>query len=354
MENNTRLGASNKKCQGCGGDLIFNPKTRKLNCEKCGSEYDFNMVKRIDKLPYTRGLDNQGLLNAWASEAKILKCDTCGANIELIGREVSKKCPYCESSYVADINAFPCLKPNAVIPFAFDEMGALDAFKQGIKKKFFAPSAFKKRLPKNQIYGVYVPSFNFDMDTRTTYRGVLERKVTVKRGKETVVKYERFNIKGVQDMIHRNFVIESSDNLDDKQVTSLLPYDFDESYEYNENFIRGHSSRYYEDNLDKCHDLAKQKIDENIKQFILRKYDYDRVISFEASTIYSNEKYIYRLLPLYKFEFDYKKKKYIVVMNGQSGKIGKGLPVSPLKVSFVVLLVLILIVLLVILMSMGE
>ena len=49
MENNTRLNASNKKCQGCGGDLIFNPKTRKLNCEKCGGEYDFNMVKRIDK-----------------------------------------------------------------------------------------------------------------------------------------------------------------------------------------------------------------------------------------------------------------------------------------------------------------
>ena len=36
MEENIRLSATNEKCKNCGGDLIFNPKTQNLDCEKCG------------------------------------------------------------------------------------------------------------------------------------------------------------------------------------------------------------------------------------------------------------------------------------------------------------------------------
>ena len=49
------------------------------------------------------------------------------------------------------------------------------------------------------------------------------------------------------------------------------------------------------------------------------------------------------MLPVYTFEYEYKKKKYITIMNGQTGKIGKGLPISPLKVSLVVILVILVI-----------
>ena len=353
MEENIKLKASNKKCKNCGGDLIFNPDTQKLDCEKCGSQFDFTMIKYLDKNAYVRGIANQDT-HAWASETKKMKCETCGADIELYGLNITSKCPYCESNYVTNIDDLPGLKPEAVIPFKFNEEDALVTFQQGIKKKFLVPSSFKKKLPKSNILGVYVPTFNFDMDTFTRYSGVLEREVRVKRGKEYVTKIERFNISGTQDMIHRNYVIESSDNINDKQITSLLPYDFNESYKYDENFIRGHRAKHYEDNLDKCHDLAKSKIDEAIKQFILKKYDYSRVVSFNANTTYSNEKYVYKLLPLYNFVFDYHKKQYTVVMNGQSGKVGKGLPISPLKISILVLLILIAIALLVILMSMGD
>lgn len=353
MEENVKVKASNKKCKNCGGDLIFNPKTQKLDCEKCGSQFDITMIKYLNKNPYVRGIPNQDT-HAWAREPKKMKCQTCGADIELYGLIITSKCQYCESNYVTDINELPGLKPEAVIPFKFNEEDALGIFQQGIKKKFFVPSSFKKKLPKNQMIGVYVPTFNFDMDTLTKYDGVLEREVRVKRGKEYVTKTERFNISGTQNMIHRNYVIESSDNINDKQITSLLPYDFEESYKYDENFIRGHMAKHYEDDLDKCHDLAKTKIDEAIKQYILSKYNYSRVVSFNAYTTYSNEQYIYKLLPLYNFIFDYKKKQYTVVMNGQTGKVGKGLPISPLKVSIVVFLVIIIVVLLVILMSMGE
>ena len=353
MEENIKIDASNRKCKNCGGDLMFNPKTCQLNCEKCGSEFAFTMVKRTEKRPYQKGTYNFDT-HEWAREKKIMKCETCGANIELYGLNITSKCPYCESSYVTSIAELPGLKPEAVVPFKFNEEEALVKFQEGIKKKFFVPTKFKKKLPKNNIVGVYVPTFNFDMDTSTRYEGVLEREVRVKRGKEYVTKTERFSIKGVKNMYHRNYVIESSDNINDKQITSLLPYDFDESYQYDENFIRGHRAKHYEDNLDKCNSLAKEKIERIIKETILSKYNYSRVVSYNQYSTYTNEMFIYRLLPLYNFEFDYNKKTYTVVMNGQTAKVGKGLPISPLKVSLVVIVILMIIALIILLMSMGE
>ena len=249
MEENIRLSATNEKCKNCGGDLIFNPKTQNLDCEKCGSSFSFTMIKRIEKKQYHRGIPNQDTL-AWARQEKKVKCQTCGADIDLFGLAFTTRCPYCESSYVSDVNQLPGLKPDAVVPFAFNEEDALIKFQEGIRKKFFVPRNFKKKLPKNKMIGIYVPTFNFDMDTSTTYRGTLERTVTVQRGKETVRKTERFNISGTKAMIHRNYVIESADNVNDKQITSLLPYDFDNSYEYNADFMRGHIAKHYDNNLD--------------------------------------------------------------------------------------------------------
>ena len=79
---------------------------------------------------------------------------------------------------------------------------------------------------------------------------------------------------------------------------------------------------------------------DTIKNQILGSYSYDRVESFHLDVSYSNESYLYRLLPIYCFEFTYKKKKYITFMNGQTGKIGTGYPKSYIAVISIVLFVI--------------
>ena len=46
------------------------------------------------------------------------------------------------------------------------------------------------------------------------------------------------------------------------------------------------------------------------------------------------------MLPIYQIEFEYKDKKYLSYMNGQTGRVGTGIPKSPVKITFTVLLVL--------------
>ena len=98
----------------------------------------------------------------------------------------------------------------------------------------------------------------------------------------------------------------------------------------------GYTIEQYESTVDECKVISKRIMEENIKGEILSKYSYDRVCYFEMTTNYANEKYMYHLFPIYKCEYKYKNKTYTTLMNGQTGRVGKGYPISVLKILLVV------------------
>ena len=356
-ENTLSISGSNVKCKNCGGNLTFDPVSQDLHCLNCDSHFVFdkNQTQIKHQLIDGKSQDDTAKHNKWASELKIVKCQTCGAEIMLTGLEVSKTCPYCGSDYVSETNALPGLKPDVVIPFAFNEERAAELFVVGMKKKFFAPRALKKKLPNNKIRGIYIPSFTFDADTFTKYDGTLYKNETyhdAKGNSRTRKKY--FKISGTQSCNHRDYVEETSTQVNEKQVNAILPYDFSKSYEYDLNFIRGYSLEHYENRLDSCYQNAKGKMEAEIRRIILSRYDYSGVDKLNMYHTYSNEQYSYRILPVYFFEFLWKKKNYMVLMNGQTGKVGRQYPKSILKISLVILLAIIVVASLVLLVLLPK
>ena len=120
-------------------------------------------------------------------------------------------------------------------------------------------------------------------------------------------------------------------------MVDLLPFKFNESYVYDSNFVRGYSIEHYEDRLSDCYKHAQEGMKKAIREIILSKYDYDTVDYLNMNVKFSNELYSYRMLPIYSFEFEWKKNKYMVLMNGQTGKVGGGYPKSALKIFLTVL-----------------
>lgn len=358
MENELELLSTNAKCETCGSNIVFDPKSQNLKCPQCSNEYQFEKSREQVKHLINEVNEDKNSHDSWAAEMKVVKCQTCGAKITISGLSMTSCCPYCGSDYVVEEKQLVGLKPDVVLPFAFDEEDASIRFAKGIKKKFFAPRALKKRLPKNKIHGIYVPAFTFDADTSSSYKGVL-KKVTSRTDSKgrthTDVKY--INISGTQDMVHRDYVVETSSKITEKEINSLLPFNLNESYKYTNNFIRGYAVEHYEDSLEKCYKDAQKGMEARIKKTILSKYDYTSVESFNCYTTYFNALFSYRLMPIYCFEFLWKDKKYITYMNGQSGKIGIGYPKSKLKqfmVGFVIFIVLVAIAILFIWLGMDS
>ena len=340
LESQLNIIGSNAKCKNCGSNVKFDPKTQALVCPNCDSRFDFDKKQEEIKHEIGEGKlkDDDNKHDSWASEMKVVKCETCGAEIMLSGLEMSKSCPYCGSDYVAEQSFLPGLKPDVVVPFMFNESDAGDYFVKGMKKKFFAPTALKKKLPSNKIHGIYVPTFTFDAESETKYDGVLIKKEhhTDSKGRSYTTT-KRFPISGTQLCTHSNYVEETSTKITGKQMTDILPYKFEESYVYDSNFVRGYSVEHYEDRLTDCYEHAKEGMKKAIRKIILNKYDYTDVDYLNMNVKFSNELYSYRMLPIYSFEFEWKKNKYMVLMNGQTGKVGGGYPKSALKIFFTVL-----------------
>lgn len=325
-------------CPNCGGAMKYSPEKQKLHCGNCQTCTDivFEAVgpKRAWEQKDKGTADTKGI----AKQEKNLKCPNCGANVELGGLEYSKSCPYCESSLVGVGEDVLTVEPDGIIPFTFSDVEASKRYQAGIKKKFFAPKAFKKAPPVENIKGVYIPSFSFDANSLSTYTGRLAKdsSYTDSKGRRrTSTSYK--NISGTHEAKNIDVVVESSSKLNQAQLSDVLPFDMTKLVSFQQGFIMGYTIEQYESTVEECKVVGRRIMEENIKRQILSKYSYDRVVSFNITTIWSEEKYMYYLLPVYKCDYEYKNKTYTTFMNGQTGKVGGGYPKSVFKITMVVI-----------------
>lgn len=347
MEEEKKIESTQNKCTGCGGDLIFSPKDQNLLCENCGKTYpietgdaqivlhDLNAEKSDQNSDYKQFVSNN----------KVFKCPNCGSNVILNAYEISKKCPYCDTSLVIDESKLPGIKPDAVIPFLFDEKEAGTKFVQSVKKDWFVPNAFKKQMPENQIKGIYIPAFSFNVNTISSYNGRLYNDVsrTDSEG-HTTTDRNYFNINGNFTRKFTDILVECSSKLVQSQIDEFLPYNYGKKKPYNDGFIRGYSVEHYNENVDSCKVTYERILTDLIRSGILSQYHYDGVDSLKVSTSKSNETYAYYLVPIYRFDYVYNKKHYATYMNGQTGRVDSNVPKSKLKIAFVSILAILLVV----------
>ena len=336
------LKSSYEKCQGCGGNLKFNPATQSLICKKCGAVEEFEKTKEASKHSIYNDTSKESH-QKWLAENKVIQCANCSAKIVLNNLEYAASCPYCGSEFVSVSENLPGISPDKIIPFMFDEEEAVKRFKNSVKKKFYVPRPFKKNVVADNVKGIYIPSFAFDVNTSSSYNGTLSRTVRYVRNGKSYSRQEHFPISGKINLLHQDVMVESSSKINQNQLSEILPYNNKDCYDFDENFIRGYGVEHYELDVKDCYSEAKKIINANIRRSILSKYSYNSVVRLEINTQYSNEVFLYKVSPIYKFNYVYKGKNYTTLMNGQTGKLGKGLPKSKIKVAFTVIGVILII-----------
>lgn len=325
----------NKKCSGCGGDLIFSPLFQNLICEKCGNkiaiESNGNFVKHNIDSNFNNIGTNDKHINITYS------CQNCGANLKGESLNYSTKCVYCGSnSVIADFSNSD-IYPDAIIPFKIDKSKIFETFKQSVKHKPFLPNSFKKSFNLNNAQAFYFPSFCFDSNTHSNYKGTLYTTSNDSDGHTHTIYYD---INGNYDTQINNLCIESSSKLSQSQLDGIKPYNFDKAKVFNVDYLRGFDTEYHNCSLQNSYTLSRTYIKEIIKDKILSKYSYTGVHSLTIKTTYSNEKYFYCLLPAYKITCQYKEKDYNTIMNGQTGKVSGKLPKSKVKIFFLILAIM--------------
>ena len=332
----------NTKCSNCGGFLEYSPKDEALKCVNCGSIEKIENNNPIIQHDYMENRDKFD--NSWAMDIRQVKCKECGAQLILNKLDIINKCSYCGSAGFENIKEKALISPDAVIPFKIDKMEAKTHFAQGIKKKWFIPNALKKKIPDVDIGSSYISSFIFNGSANVEYKGVLTYSDTERdrNGRSRTVTRTK-HVKG--SFVHElnNHVIECSDNLTQKEIEGILPYDTNSQKGYSGEYLLGSTAEYSDKSLLNANNDLEAQVRAIVTKRILSKHNCDGVRTLDLSINYVDKKYVYSLLPTYMVDYDYNKKHYNTLMNGQTGKVGSNVPRSPLKITLFVLFIILLV-----------
>lgn len=323
-----------KKCPNCGANLVWSPDDKALKCEYCSTLININMDRFGEELSFAKMLKGN---NSWGEDTHVFGCSNCGAKTVVSKTEIAKKCVFCGTTNVVEVSGLSGLKPNAVIPFNLSKEKACERMVKWVKKKIFAPSAFKKSVYPDEIYGNYTPAFTFDTTTYSTYSGVLGEYyyVTKKVGKN-VVQERRTRYKSISGNFQHLFddvLVQASESVSQKTVEKLQPFSTNNCNTYSDEFLHGFTASHYSKDGEECWSEAREKIEAQVKKMILAQYTYDFVQHLDVVTSCNKMTFKYMLLPIYVGHCNWKKKLYNFYVNGRSGKVTGKMPLSPTKVS---------------------
>ncbi len=342
--------ATSFKCPSCGGVMVFDPQGQSLQCEYCK-----NIISMEDdrQHPTAYGFDNESELEpqVWGEKSHAVKCKNCGAETVFDAFVVADRCPFCGNSNIQEQVISKGIMPESVIPFKISSGTAAELYKKWLRGKWLAPSKLRKGVNSQnvQLTGMYVPCWSFDADTSSFYTAMAGEHywVTVyttetdKDGNTRQVPHQEmrtrwYPVSGQYAEDFRNYVVDSSVHIDDGMYTRILPYNLGELTPYKSEYLSGFKAERYSVDLKSGWETAKERLSQLIARGIEQQINADEVSNLRFKTAYSNKKYKHILLPLWFSSFTYKDKVYGYMINGQTGKVDGKSPLSPWKVTALV------------------
>ncbi len=329
------------KCKTCGADMYFDIASGKLKCPYCDNTKDakanvFEHEHRLDNF-------NESALRH-DNMTVTYQCPNCHAKCEMHGTyDTSAKCPFCGATNILKVDDMPGLAPDAILPFKVTRESASQNALKWIKRKLYAPIKLKKSFKPENLNSVYAPTFSFDSDTHSTYKGRLGEYYTVTVGtgnnKRTETRTRYFTVSGTYSQFFDDVLIEVSPKLSQKEFEKVGGFDTANAVEYSSEYIAGHASERYDTSIAGAYSVAKDKMSALIKSAILSQYKYDVVDYINIDTNFKDSTFKYILVPLWCSGFKYRDSIYNYFVNGRTGKVGGKTPVAIWKVALTVVVV---------------
>lgn len=337
-------------CPACGAPMRFRPGTTALRCPHCGHEEPIPDARGgIPELDL-RGAAEKAVPAVEMEDLRVVRCESCGAEVEFDADIHAKVCPFCAAPIVTDTGVRRYIKPQAQLPFLLTEDEARQAMNRWLGRLWFAPSNLRAYARAGRAMdGIYVPYWTYDAETRTRYSG--------QRGK---VHYEshpvRVRVNGrtqtqtqqvarvrwypAQGAVARNFddvLVLGSNSLPKRYTDAIAPWDLSALSAYEPRFLAGFRAEGYSVPVEQAYGEAKEIMDEVIRQDIRRDIggDRQRIGAMETSVGALTFKHV--LLPVWVAAYRYHGKSYRFVVNGRTGAVEGERPYSSMKVFFFVL-----------------
>ncbi len=282
-----------------------------------------------------------------------LKCNNCGAEVQIDPDQRSYVCAFCDSTYVVELPPAETGRqdPEFVIGFAIPLDDARDRFRRWFQSNsWFRPRDLARAEIVEQLRGVYVPFWSFTLLARSSWSAQIgeywyrtETYTTVENGK-TVTKTRRVRetewwpLRGGHHAYYSGFLISASGGLPHQVALQMQPYRLAALKRYRPQFLAGWAAEEYSVAREEALTIATEEFQRREQNAVANHLPGDEHRGLSVSTGFSDINSDLVLLPVYMLTYRYRGKNYRFVMNGQTGRVTGAKPVSAVKVAIAVAL----------------
>ncbi|MBQ9750418.1 MAG: hypothetical protein IJV87_07565 [Clostridia bacterium] len=323
------------KCPCCGGAVSFDSKAQTMKCPYCDTEFDPEALsEQNDELNNDQNEEMQ-----WDStpEAELgdedglaaYCCKSCGGEIIADETTAATSCPFCGNPVIIPAKLSGTLKPDYVIPFKIDKKAAKEALLNHYKGKRLLPKVFRDENHLDEIRGIYVPFWLFDADANADirYKATRVRMWSDKNYDYTETSY--FSVQRGGSLGFERVPVDGSTKMADELMESIEPFDFSEAVDFGTAYLSGYLADKYDVDATESIGRANERIKKSTEAaFADTVHGYTSVLPVSSNIRLQNSSAKYALFPIWLLNTTWQGKKYVFVMNGQTGKFAGDLPMD--------------------------
>lgn len=325
-------------CPSCGAYLRYDGAKQAWICDYCDNEYtkedlEQRGVQTTDNTTQQPQNDINVTFHENVDVAQTQEnlyayvCPSCGAEIVTDDATAATFCMFCQNPTVMPQKFTGKYQPSAIVPFATDKEQAQKAFLKLCKGKKLLPPQFTSKQRLEKITGIYVPFWLFDCKADFDYQATGENMTLWSDSTYQYTKTDVYHIVRSGRMDFENIPLDASKNMEDAMMDALEPFDFTKKQPFDMRYLSGFFAEKYQYEPKDLFQRMKNRISHGIQNKAAESgRQYDHVHSVRCATNIQSDKQAYLLLPVWMLVSNFKGKKYLFAMNGQTGKMVGELP----------------------------
>ena len=329
------------RCPNCSGNMDFCIKMGKLRCGSCETvltveEYE-KEIERKEEIREGSGNSFAGGADINTSESRdnqfkrTYTCSSCGGELSPESLGATEKCPFCGNSIIFTDKYRDQKTPDVIGVFLRDRDDFMNIWHKEItERRSFVPDEFAETVVVRKVTPVYVPFWFFDVSAGGHVEYTAETVKSAKLSNDTKV-HRAFKGSASGKMSFLHIPQDATTEIDDDISQGLEPYDFSSVKPFSFAYLSGMDARIFNMDEGASFKTVTERVSDTLDRYLTDAENYQYINIARREYDIKQESVSYALMPLWYMEVIWKKRKYTVAMNGQTGMLVCEVPMSKLK-----------------------
>ena len=317
------------KCPNCGANLLFDPDAQKMTCKFCGSEIYPEDIREPINDRYETAPEE------WQDKTEIYTCGSCGAEV-IVGKELSATfCAFCGSPAIIASHYSGGAKPSMIIPFNYGREEAEKEFRKWCAKKVLLPYRFRSRASIQKLTPMYVPFWLFDhrVDIDMVISKFTVRDVPSTGNETDAQEMGILECRKRGPLVWEKIPIVASKNMNDMAVEMIEPFNYSHAKDFDMKYMAGFFAQRSAFSEKEMIGKIRERVKSYAKDAAMESFDDENIpVKAEDYSLYPIPEAEFALLPVWFLTYNQGKRKYVFLLNGQTGAVAGEIPISPVRV----------------------